>query len=69
MAKIASAHTGLYTLITIKKTKNPRKKVITISVTSILISSPEFSKDIVPKLTERLGDIAFRNSDYFKKYK
>jgi len=68
LTKIASAHSNLYTLLSVIDPKAINKRFLTISVTSVLIANPATDKDIVLNLTERLSDKSFRSSKFFENY-
>lgn len=68
LAKIASAHSNLYTLLSAIDPKDANKRFMTISVTSVLIANPAVNKDIVLNLTKRLRDKSFRTSKFFESY-
>ena len=68
LAKIASAHSNLYTLLSVKDPKDISKRFLTISVSSVLIVNPTTHEDIVLNFAKQLCDKSFRNSEFFEAY-
>ena len=68
LTQIASAHSKLYTLLSVIDPKNINKRFMTISVTSVLITKAKTDKDVVRSFTKLLCDKYLYRIDYFKNY-
>lgn len=66
LTKIASAHSNLYTLLSVIDPKATNKRFLSISVTSVLIASPTTHENIVLQFTKKLSDKSFRK--FFENY-